>query len=43
MRGAWGYKILVEILKGIDHLGDIEVDRKIILKWIRVKGCEAMA
>jgi hypothetical protein len=31
------YKILMENIKGRDHLGDIGVDWKIILKWILKK------
>jgi hypothetical protein len=29
-----GCNILVEILKGRDHLGDIGINKRIILKWI---------
>jgi hypothetical protein len=31
MRNA--YKILLENLKEINHLGDVDTDRKTILKW----------
>jgi hypothetical protein len=28
------HKILFEIRKGRDHLGELDMDRRIILKWI---------
>jgi hypothetical protein len=34
------YKILMENLKGRDHLVQVDFARKIILKWITKKRCE---
>jgi hypothetical protein len=33
------YRILVGNLKGRDHLGDLGIDGRIILKWI-LKKCD---
>jgi hypothetical protein len=34
------YEILVGNRMGRDHLGDLSINDKIILKWILEKGCK---
>jgi hypothetical protein len=36
------YRIYLEIPEGGDHLEQLGVDRRIVLKWISVTQCERM-